>query len=156
MTSTLLFLFLHTLLDSFSSTLPDLPWLDRIQCGVVGNIQASHVWAPGSIPGVGTFSFFLSLLTLELPHLTLSLSSRDSFTSIFTPCLLKGPFLLSFWLLFLFSFFFTLDFSLFTLTLFFFSYHTLLTWHIHSALFHLGSGHSSVGRAEDCSSHGFP
>ena len=26
-----------------------------IHCGVVGNIQAFHVWAPGSIPGDGTF-----------------------------------------------------------------------------------------------------
>ena len=28
-----------------------------IHCGVVGNIQAFHVWAPGSIPGDGTFLF---------------------------------------------------------------------------------------------------
>ena len=26
-----------------------------IHCGVVGNIQASHVCAPGSIPGDGAF-----------------------------------------------------------------------------------------------------
>ena len=26
-----------------------------IHCGVVGNMQASHVCAPGSIPGNGTF-----------------------------------------------------------------------------------------------------
>ena len=28
-----------------------------IHCGVVGNIQASHVCAPGSIPGDGAFFF---------------------------------------------------------------------------------------------------
>ena len=30
-----------------------------IYCGVVGNIQAFHVCAPGSIPGDGTFYTFL-------------------------------------------------------------------------------------------------
>ena len=29
-----------------------------IHCGVVGNIQAFHVCAPGSIPGDGTFYIF--------------------------------------------------------------------------------------------------
>ena len=28
----------------------------KVHCGVVGNIQASHVCAPGSIPGDGIFS----------------------------------------------------------------------------------------------------
>ena len=28
-----------------------------IHCGVVGNIQASHVCAPGSIPGDGVFLY---------------------------------------------------------------------------------------------------
>ena len=28
-----------------------------IHCGVVGNMQASHVCAPGSIPGDGVFLF---------------------------------------------------------------------------------------------------
>ena len=28
-----------------------------IHCGVVGNMQASHVCAPGSIPGNGTFYY---------------------------------------------------------------------------------------------------
>ena len=27
----------------------------EVRCGVVGNIQASHVCAPGSIPGDGVF-----------------------------------------------------------------------------------------------------
>ena len=31
-----------------------------IHCGVVGNIQAFHVCAPGSIPGDGTFCKFLN------------------------------------------------------------------------------------------------
>ena len=29
--------------------------ITAIHCGVVGNIQASHVCAPGSIPGDGVF-----------------------------------------------------------------------------------------------------
>ena len=31
--------------------------VSAIHCGVVGNIQASHVCAPGSIPGDGVFFF---------------------------------------------------------------------------------------------------
>ncbi len=31
------------------------PYIYVIHCGVVGNMQASHVCAPGSIPGNGTF-----------------------------------------------------------------------------------------------------
>ena len=31
-----------------------------IHCGVVGNIQASHVCAPGSIPGDGVFFNFIT------------------------------------------------------------------------------------------------
>ena len=33
--------------------------ISAIHCGVVGNIQAFHVCAPGSIPGDGTFCKFL-------------------------------------------------------------------------------------------------
>ena len=36
-----------------------------IHCGVVGNIQAFHVCAPGSIPGDGVF-FDFSLPMLDL------------------------------------------------------------------------------------------
>ena len=32
--------------------------ISAIHCGVVGNIQAFHVCAPGSIPGDGTFYIF--------------------------------------------------------------------------------------------------
>lgn len=34
--------------------------ISAIHCGVVGNIQAFHVCAPGSIPGDGTFCKFLN------------------------------------------------------------------------------------------------
>ena len=37
----------------------------EIHCGVVGNIQAFHVCAPGSIPGDGVF-FDFSLPILDL------------------------------------------------------------------------------------------
>ena len=32
-------------------------YIIEIHCGVVGNIQAFHVCAPGSIPGDGVFLF---------------------------------------------------------------------------------------------------
>ena len=51
---------------SLPSTLPDvftLTFIFVIHCGVVGNIQAFHVCAPGSIPGDGVF-FVLPLCAL--------------------------------------------------------------------------------------------
>ena len=45
---------------SLPSTLPDvftLTFIFVIHCGVVGNIQAFHVCAPGSIPGDGVFLY---------------------------------------------------------------------------------------------------
>ena len=39
-----------------------LCYVSVIHCGVVGNIQAFHVCAPGSIPGDGIFDLFSLLL----------------------------------------------------------------------------------------------
>ena len=38
----------------------DTGYIVDIHCGVVGNIQAFHVCAPGSIPGDGIFLYFYS------------------------------------------------------------------------------------------------
>ena len=39
----------------------------EVHCGVVGNIQAFHVCAPGSIPGDGTF--YKELIRTEKKYL---------------------------------------------------------------------------------------
>ena len=51
-----------------------------IHCGVVGNIQAFHVCAPGSIPGDGVFlSFFFSFFdTFISPILFLYMDTDHS------------------------------------------------------------------------------
>ena len=54
------------------TTLPDVfffPFIFVIHCGVVGNIQAFHVCAPGSIPGDGVFFVPLSVVLLMLTFL---------------------------------------------------------------------------------------
>ena len=48
-----------------------------IHCGVVGNIQAFHVCAPGSIPGDGVFSVTFSC-RLYIPCVFLLLDTDHS------------------------------------------------------------------------------
>ena len=51
-----------------SFSLPDVyhsPSFPVVHCGVVGNIQAFHVCAPGSIPGDGVF-LLVSCLSVSL------------------------------------------------------------------------------------------
>ena len=49
-----------------------------IHCGVVGNIQAFHVCAPGSIPGDGVFYFCLSHADLLIPFFSFLLDTDHS------------------------------------------------------------------------------
>ena len=63
--------------------LPDVLYLIIIfviHCGVVGNIQAFHVCAPGSIPGDGVFlSFFFSFFdTFISPFFSLFMDTDHS------------------------------------------------------------------------------
>ena len=48
-----------------------LPLYSAIHCGVVGNIQAFHVCAPGSIPGDGVFIFTRPYADLLYPTVPL-------------------------------------------------------------------------------------
>ena len=54
------------------------PLYSTIHCGVVGNIQAFHVCAPGSIPGDGVFIFVRTSDRPTLSHCPLLLDTDHS------------------------------------------------------------------------------
>ena len=71
---------------SLHTCFPDAPpstHISEIHCGVVGNIQAFHVCAPGSIPGDGVFlDYFIFDIILKILE-TLLLPYATIFSSLF-------------------------------------------------------------------------